>query len=368
MFKTLTVKDFRGLKALGLEGLGRVNLVVGTNSCGKTSLLEAVQLLALRGDLSAFVPTMVKRGEVFETSEEPGRREREAAIVHLFRGHEIERGFSFTIAGHSPDGPKKLIVVAQGDTTDEAVAQPLYEDTTDWVPRSSLELEVNWIDHEPASKILLPLSSRGWLPLRALVRRWPDPPARRVRFVTTASLTAGEVTSLFNRIVLTPEEDRVIQALRTIEPSIERVASVSTDEERLYSPRGGLLVKLQDQAARIPLGSLGDGVWRLLGLALSLVAAEGGVLLVDEIDTGLHHTVMGDMWTLVCSTAERLNVQVFATSHSNDCWTSLARITRQLELGNDAVSIQRIERGRPRAVAFTAEQMILAAEREIEVR
>lgn len=111
-------------------------------------------------------------------------------------------------------------------------------------------------------------------------------------------------------------------------------------------------------------------MWRLLGLALALVHARGGELLVDEIDTGLHHTVMEKMWHLVLESAERLDTQVFATTHSSDCWTSLARV---LEARRDArkdssVSIQRIERDRPRAVCFSAEEIVIAAERNLEVR
>ncbi|ETX02887.1 MAG: hypothetical protein ETSY2_34620 [Candidatus Entotheonella gemina] len=57
----------------------------------------------------------------------------------------------------------------------------------------------------------------------------------------------------------------------------------------------------------------------MLGLILVLVRSQDGVVLIDEIDTGLHFTVLSNMWKLVYETAKRLNVQVFATTHSNDC-------------------------------------------------
>ncbi len=58
---------------------------------------------------------------------------------------------------------------------------------------------------------------------------------------------------------------------------------------------------------------------RLLGVALALVNASDGVLLIDEIESGLHYTVQADMWRLIFRVAHRLNVQVFATTHSWDC-------------------------------------------------
>ena len=132
--------------------------------------------------------------------------------------------------------------------------------------------------------------------------------------------------------------------------------------------RGGFLVKLSDNSQPVPIGSLGDGTWRILALAIALIRAKNGVLLIDEIDTGLHYTVMAAMWTLVADTAIPLNVQVFATTHSYDCVKSLAVICRSDHTTNSQVSIQRIEPNKLKAVRFTESQILIASERHIEVR
>jgi predicted ATPase len=171
---------------------------------------------------------------------------------------------------------------------------------------------------------------------------------------------------LLDDIILTPEESMLIEALRSIEPSIERIASAGSSAARLE--RGGVFVKCTGIDQRIPIGSMGDGIWRLLGIAMLLVATRSGVLLIDEIDTGLHYSVMETMWKLVCKTAERLDIQVFATTHSRDCYEALAAISRA-DAGEDSqVSIQRIEKGKTRAVAFTEPEIVIAARRGIEVR
>jgi predicted ATPase len=99
-----------------------------------------------------------------------------------------------------------------------------------------------------------------------------------------------------------------------------------------------------------------------------VVRAGGGVLLIDEIDTGLHYSVMGDMWRLVYDAAKRLDVQVFAATHSRDCTQSLAAIVEAGEAPRPEVTIQRIERGNPHAVAFTDDEIRIAAEIGAEVR
>lgn len=71
------------------------------------------------------------------------------------------------------------------------------------------------------------------------------------------------------------------------------------------------------------------------------------VLLVDEIDTGLHYSVMLDMWTIIFQVVKRLNVQVFATTHNSDCWKSLAAVANSENSLENGITIQRIEKGKP---------------------
>ncbi len=182
-----------------------------------------------------------------------------------------------------------------------------------------------------------------------------------IRFISSSALSIEEVITLYNEIVLTDEENLVIEALQTIEPTIERIAPIA-------SSRGGMVVKCSDQPERLPIGSMGDGLWRMLGLSLALAGTAGGTLFIDEIDTGLHYTVLERMWLLITKAAARLDVQVFATSHNRDCYEALANVVlHNCDVTGD-VSIHRIEKGRSKSVPFTGEEMVIAAERGIEVR
>ena len=194
------------------------------------------------------------------------------------------------------------------------------------------------------------------------------------QFVRSSSLDKETMKNLFDQIVLTPDEDLVIQALKSIEPDIERIASINP---RL---RGSFVVQKTNNSdqriplasminfQRIPIGSMGDGISRILGLTLALINAKNGVLLVDEIDTGLHFSAMSDMWKLLYETAKRLNVQVFATTHSRDCWESLAEIAETEDSSENDIVIHRIEKGRANSIVIGEDEMAIAAERGIEVR
>jgi len=125
------------------------------------------------------------------------------------------------------------------------------------------------------------------------------------QFIAPLFLDINEITKLFDEIVLTPKETSVLEALQIIEPKIERIASIGPEKydsnTEIVGARGGFRVKVSDQKQPIPIGSMGEGIWRLL-------AFQGGVLLVDEIDTGLHFSTMSDMWKLSWKTAKKLDI------------------------------------------------------------
>jgi len=106
----------------------------------------------------------------------------------------------------------------------------------------------------------------------------------------------------------------------------------------------------------------------MLAIALALIQARGGLLLIDEIDTGLHYSVMGDMWRLVVEAAQRSDVQVFATTHSLDCLRGLAWLCDNNPKLAENVSVQKIEPKLNESVAFSAGELIVAVDQEIEVR
>ena len=118
----------------------------------------------------------------------------------------------------------------------------------------------------------------------------------------------------------------------------------------------------------MPLGSHGDGMRRLLALSLSLIKTTNGILLIDEIDTGLHWTTMEEMWRLIVNTARKSNVQVFTTTHSYDCIRGLASLVESsTELASE-ISVQKVDRSLARAVTLDAENIRIAVAQDIEVR
>jgi predicted ATPase len=368
MLKSLKIENFRSFESFELKQLGRINLLVGENNSGKTSILEAIQLLYSRTNLQPLTQTMFERGEFLHIEERKSvedRSHRELDIRHLFNGHHIALDESFS-------------VTAMGDFTEEGLTgkvesrrfkqETLFDDSEDDFARG-VELVLSWTYGGEPEELRIPMSIEGGIPIgpNRIRSKILKSSAVKMQFVTSSSVPISRMIEMFDQVVLKPEEDSIIQALKNIDAKIERIASVGTDRY-LTVQRGGFAVKRRDEEQPIPIGSMGDGIWRMLGLALAIACTKDGVLLVDEIDTGLHFTAMISMWKMISETAKKLNVQVFVTTHSRDCWESLAEVAEMEHFQNNEIMIHRIEKGKSESVLFNPRQMAIAAEEGIEVR
>ncbi|EQD40007.1 hypothetical protein B1A_16637, partial [mine drainage metagenome] len=152
-------------------------------------------------------------------------------------------------------------------------------------------------------------------------------------------------------------------ALQSLDDNIEQVAAISSPVIfPQFGQKTGFIVKMRDLEKPVPIGSLGEGAWRMLVLAIALVKSKDAILLIDEIDIGLHFRALSSMWKMIVAASNRLNIQVFATTHNNDCIKSLAM------LKESEISIQRIESFDGSAVNYSADEIKVAATRNIEVR
>jgi AAA domain, putative AbiEii toxin, Type IV TA system len=323
---------------------------------------------------------MSSRGEWLHNEHEPRRPEPGLALPYLFHGYQVDQGSTIELSGERNDGSEASLRLT--------IKEPPSPRLSEWQhPRRGRRSSGDGEGDEPILGCLevsvgdrveheVPISE-GWGIARddlmdpsVLLRAGKD--EAPVRVITTASMTPNELIEIVDSIQLTDEESRVLDALRIIEPRITNFRpTVTRAVGRGWggnASRQGVILKLQGIDEVLPIGTLGDGSWRILGLALALAAAKGGVLLVDEIDTGLHYEVMAKMWRLVFETAVRLDVQIFATSHSRDCFESLATIADPDASEERRITIQRIEPDKGRAVLFTAQDIINAAKRGIEVR
>lgn len=146
MLHTLDLRGFRGFESYRLSGLARVNLLVGKNNCGKTSVLEAVELLAAAGHPRVLHQSLQRRGE------RGSRQMREPVIdvAHVFHGHACAPGASFELSSEdllSENGKATLTLKVEILSLDE-----VRDEAEDWEQRGVKRLR---------QKMLLPDSKEA---------------------------------------------------------------------------------------------------------------------------------------------------------------------------------------------------------------
>jgi hypothetical protein len=342
MLTNLQIINFRSFRELRVPGLTRVNLFVGPNNAGKTSILEAAEILA-GGTIGTLLKGPRRRGE---------RAESWLHLAHLFHGHAPAPGSSFTLRNEG--GVERWVSCeiarkAPAQSPDE-IAKALA--AGDLIPGSD---SLRFTSHQTEPALELPFFD-GKMPDLSLPEAGPP-----LIFMGTDGPDQQRLGASWDKVVLSPEEGKITEALKIIEPRIERLAYSSTEPP-------GFFLKLRGVHQRVPLGSTGDGLKRLLALALHLSSSQGGLLLIDEIDTGLYHTAMIDMWKLVVETARRLDVQVLATTHSLDCVRALAWLHETDPTLAGEVTLHRVERDLPQTVSYSAEELAIAARHHMDVR
>jgi AAA domain, putative AbiEii toxin, Type IV TA system/AAA domain len=345
MLPSLHIEGFRCFRELTIERLGRVNLIVGKNNVGKTTLLDALRVHAAQDDALYVLEDMLeRRGEIlrFTRSAKPSQRVVDwlRAFFHDPQVKEIQIGpcgkleETLRLAIRS-SGPGQLFKIGG---------------------RASGELINAEIGARSGSVIL------G----EALQPRPVSEHVILCQYIPSTGLSAEESSQLWDSVVLTEYEESCLQALRIIEPGIQRIALVDVPAARREVERAPHVLRAS-RAQPEPLRSLGEGMNRIFDIILGMTNARGGRLLIDEIENGLHYSIHETLWRHLFEVASKLDVQVFATTHSWGCIDAFQAAARAHP--DDGILI-RLDRRESESIAFLFDEDDLAvvSEQAIEVR
>lgn len=370
ILNSLEIRNFRAFEHLQIERLGRVNLIVGKNNVGKTSLLEAIQLYASRASTPTFIWEIMRaRREVNKPF--VNVKDMLAALKYLFYGrNDIKPGIQ----------PIKIGPINSRSIGSSNLPSKTLSISIDWSIAETLNGVLNMRQLKPgedySSDALVPrftIQAAGTTLSYAIDPLLPQGILRLnsneipCMFAPAHGLNEQHLTNLWDWIALTNLESEVLAALRLIAPGLVDLNFVST-------PLSGgdriPVVKITNVDEPLPLYSLGDGMLRTLGISLALVNAKDGILLIDEFENGLYYSVQPDVWRLIFRVARSLNIQVFATTHSWDCVEAFQQAAQENTQNEGEGLLIRLESKMDKIVPtlFNARQLGIATREHIEVR
>ena len=343
-----------------MTDLARVNLVAGVNNVGKTALLEALFV-----HCGAYKPELTLRLNSFRGIESVKIEQGEWAETpwdSLFADFDTSRSVEFV--GENEAGSRRVVTLRVARTGDElARVRKSIQGHSEEAERDLLSpgvakvLALEYEDGEEHGKYHMILDQKG-----ARVEPIPPAPPFQTFFLgARVRVPLSEQAEQFGKLEVRNKQDVVLQVLQLIEPRLKRLAIVVVGgQPMLHGDLGG--------GRLAPLPVMGDGMVRLADLVLRIGNASNGVVLVDEFENGVHHSILPDVWRAVGNAARQFNTQLFATTHSLECIAAAHR-----SLGESAGSdfrLHRLERvkGTIRAVTYTQTALGAAIETGLEVR
>ncbi|MBR8834943.1 MAG: AAA family ATPase [Stigonema ocellatum SAG 48.90 = DSM 106950] len=358
MLRSFTLRNFRCFQNFTLESLERVNLIAGKNNVGKTSLLEAIFIFLNPTNPESLIQVNRLRG-----------------ISRSIRFEDIEemRGFFFNqdinkvieIGGVGNNEIQRTLKIRFPES-EEAQIDDLPHKSIDFKSDESLTTEVRPYDRleleyqDPNSEIKtssISLRADGKL----LGNRY-----RREKFplgiyLTTSTRSPIEDAERFSNLERVGRQDEVLETLRLLEPRLQRLSLLVMNREPMINGDIGM-------GELVPLPLMGEGMGRLLSIILAIANAKGGTILIDDIENGLHHSVLIDVWKAIADAARRADVQIFATTHSYECIISAHQAFETSE--KDDFRYHRLERVKDKiqAITYDMENLATSDEMNLEMR
>ena len=375
---SLNIEGFRAFRSLKIPALGQINLITGKNNTGKSSLLECLRILTNDANPSTIRSILTYREEY-----EDKRDNKFTDSEHLSQFSTLFSGFP-EISQDPESIPNPIVISANQSPHNMKLSVHIgwasFRPDSDGNMRLELaenarldELELGLVpilnvETNGRSK-LYPLESFSRIYFRDSFRDEPHivrSSKARIPCIFVGPSVRERTSiwgSLWDRIALSKAEKHVIEALRLIEPKISAVSMVGDK-----STRTRMAIVRSDNIGRpVPLRTFGDGLSRLFGIVLSLVNASGGLLLIEEFENGIHHSIQAEAWRMIFRLARRLEIQVFATTHS---WDAIEAFQLAASESQTKGALVRLIRRDDRIIStvFPEDELAVVTRRKIEVR
>lgn len=320
-FTQVEIDGFRGLRSLNLDGLGRVNILVGRNNCGKTSVLEALSILCQPQNPDEWLLMMRRRdfGGLDETVVQSLRWCFTQATVLVDPEILVEATCEFKCDGSFP--LRELSVNYREFTkpwSQQVWLPPSTEyEANDIVTLEEITIRGGELEHFPvwSQQSLIPkLDKPTVLSVDEKSSYSPSFTRRRDYLLDSKTLTPYsyqlnkvQVQSLTHQLF----NDSVLELLKYFDTDVEgiRMGAYSGIRPAIYIKHRKLGVA--------PLSVFGDAMRRAVLLAATLPSLkEGGILLIDEVEVGIHVGALTNVFKWLVDAARKLKIQIFVTTHS----------------------------------------------------
>lgn len=308
-FKNIEIKNFRGIDHLKIEDFSRVNVFLGQNNSGKTTMLEAIAMLMSMSNPD--VPQAINAVRA--------RKPFSNFIDVQYFFNNLDVTTPPEVKAELSDGSFRHLTLALSYVFDE-LADPKNEPQQQmgaikYVNTLEMNFEIakgttrqshkSWLRVNPQGLVVNRKVADGYLENK---RAWLTPSD-----LMTSNL-ANDLAELFKR----NRKDTILALLKLFDTRINSIEILTDD----------IYIGFEGMPQMLSVSMMGDGLRRYLNIVASAANPLIDILLIDEIDNGLHYSVYKKLWQALFALAEASNKQIFVTTHSKE---TLGHLNKMLE-------------------------------------
>lgn len=345
-YDNVKIENFRSIEALLIQDFRKINVLVGKNNCGKTSVLEALFLLSGMSNPELTVNIHSFRDFILTSDED---------FSFLFRN--LDLSLPITISAHLNGLKRKLLIAPRYDTYSigkEIKPDPSSLHGLSTITRRMAGLSLTFTDDSDTQfNAMISLKEK-----KSITE--PEYTERLHCAYINQKTALVQLDKRVESLLITKRLDTIISILKNIDPSVSDIRMGANG--RIWIDVGAKNM--------LPLNIMGDGMIRILNLISIISDTRDGVVLVDEIENGLHYHSLSVLWNAVFTACYEYNVQLVATTHSFECIEALSEAYEQFTSHDDDIRLFRIDRrdSKHTAATFNAELLKAGIEKEFEVR
>lgn len=351
--RRIEIDGFRGFTRMVIEDLGDVNIIVGKNSVGKTALLEALMLLGQ--------PCLISNSTVMNQLRGLTLLANDAAETWGLIFNQQKEEHHIRIAASSDENLLHELTIKMGMILD---MYPEREDKSSRPTAMNGLLQQNGIRFDYSkSDGTLAWAIATVIPGKLEVIDSSSLPDSIMIFNASLSHLFNNAADMYSDVVKTGLKETLINGIRSIVPELY-------DLNLLTRAGQPTLYATVDGTSLIPIQLLGEGVNRTIIWLLTILVSNDKIFLLDEIEYGIHHSVMENVFRALLQTAKERKVQIFATTHSYEALTALN--AARLDLARNAPSMRIIRLQRSKGdlcvIQYDEEVWDAAVTGEMEIR
>ena len=310
-FKNIEIKNFRGIDHLKIDDFARVNVFLGQNSSGKSSVLEC--LLLMMGMSNPDLPQTINsiRSRNYSSF---------ADLSYMFHNYDLKARPEMSSALF--DNTKRRLSLELTYVFDEKSQQELQNgqiptsETKTFLNTLKILFDVESGKQKSTHDCSLTVNQQGLISNKKLAEGYLE--KNSVAFISS-DLAAGNPANDLVELAKRRLKDTVTEQLKHFDG---RITTLEILNNVAYVGLDGI-----DQLLTVNMQ--GDGLRRYLNIVAASANPMNNVLLIDEIENGLHYSVYKKLWEAIFALATTTNKQVFVTTHSKETLHSLSEMLEE---------------------------------------